>query len=180
VIRFAILGASVIALSVCVETQADESQAYERAVASLAAGHKGATVMAGYNTLEAAGIKAFPVLIAHVKDTAKAAPGYFEEEATDRFGNVEQPTVGDVCYRLVRHEVEGDWPKGFRDCQVLTKENVTMWWETHRTKSLREMRLETARISLARAKKKRERVRSETTEAAVQFLTQRLKQIQKD
>jgi hypothetical protein len=178
--RLATLIAALFAVAVCVETRADQRQAYERAVASLAAGHKDATVLAGYNTLEAAGLKAFPVLIAHVKDTAKAAPGHFEEEATDRFGNIEQPTVGDVCYRLVRHEVEGDWPKGFRDCQVLTKENVTTWWETHRTKSLREMRLETVRISLARAKQKLEKVKSETTKAAVLFLTERLKQIQEN
>jgi hypothetical protein len=178
--RLAILGASLVAPTVCVETRADEREAYERAVASFAAGHTDATVMAGYKTLEVAGTKAFPVLIAHVKDTAKAAPGHFEEEATDRFGNIEQPTVGEVCYRLVRYEVEGDWPKGFRDCQVLTKENVTTWWDTHRTKSLREMRFETVRISLARAKQKLEKVKSETTEAAVRFLTKRLKQIQED
>ncbi len=163
-----------------VETQADDGQSYERAVASLAAGHKDATVMAGHETLEAAGTKAFPVLIAHVKDTAKAAPGHFEEEATDQFGNIEQPTVGDVFYRLVRHEVEGAWPKGFRDYQVLTKENVTSWWDKHRTKTLHEMRLETVRISLDRAKKELEKVKSETTEAAVQFLTARLKTLQEN
>lgn len=142
-------GLALVALAACAESRADERQAYESAVALLAVGQRDASVMAAYRTLEAAGIKAFPVLIAHVKDTAKAAPGHFEEEATDQFGNIEQPTVGDVCYRLVRHEVEGDWPKGFRDYQVLTKENVTTWWEKHRTKSLHEMRLETVRISLA-------------------------------
>src|SRR5579871_898017 len=116
----ATLGAALVAAVVSAPTRADERQAYESAVASLAAGHRDATVMAGYTTLEAAGIKAFPVLIAHVKDTARAAPGHFEEEQTDRFGNIERPTVGDVCYRLVRHEVEGVWPKGFRHNQVLT------------------------------------------------------------
>lgn len=172
--------AILVAATVCAASQADDRQAYERAVASLTAGHRDATVMAGYNTLEAAGTKAFPVLIAHVKDTAKAAPGHFEEEATDRFGNIEQPTVGDVCFRLLRHEVEGDWPKGFRDLQVLTKENVTTWWETHRTKSLREMRLETVRISLARAKQDFEKHKLPISEAAVRFLTKRLKQIQEN
>jgi hypothetical protein len=172
--------AILVAAILCATSQADDRQAYERAVASLAVGHNDAVVMAGYKTLEAAGTKAFPVLIAHVKDTVKAAPGHFEEARVDRLGNIEQPTVGDVCFRLMRYEVEGDWPKGFRDYQVLTKENVTTWWEKHRTKSLREMRLETTRISLARAKQELEQVKSETTEAAVRFLTERLKQIQEN
>ena len=154
-VRFclATLAAVLVTAAACRPTRADERQVYESAVASLAAGHRDATVMAGYKTLEAAGIKAFPVLIAHVKDTAKAVPGHFEEARIDRHGNIERPTVGDVCYRLVRHEVEGDWPKRFRHNQVLTEDNVTTWWETHRTNSLHEMRLETARISLARAKR---------------------------
>jgi hypothetical protein len=181
-IRFCLvtLDVALVAAMLCVNTRADETSAYERAVASLAAGHRDATVMASYKTLEAAGIKAFPVLLAHVKDTVNAAPGYFVEARVDRFGNIEQPTVGDVCFRLMRHEVEGDWPKGFRDYQVLTKENVTTWWDTHRTKSLHEMRLETVRISLARAKKELEKVKSETTEAAVRFLTERSKAIQEN
>ncbi len=149
----ATLGATLVAATVSVETRADETQAYERAVASLTAGRSDATVMAGYETLEAAGSQAFPVLIVHVNDTTKAPPGHFEEEALDRFGNIERPTVGDVCFRLLRHEVEGDWPKGFRDYQNLRKENVVAWWEKHRTKSLREMRLETVRISLARPRR---------------------------
>jgi len=174
------LGAALVAAAMCAPTRADERQAYESAVASLAAGHRDATVMAGYKTLEAAGIKAFPVLIAHVKDTARVSPGRFEEAKIDRFGHIEQPTVGDVCYRLVRHEVEGDWPKGFRHNQVLTKDSVTTWWETHRTNSLHEMRLETARISLARAKKDLEKTKSEITEAAVRFLTQRLQKLERE
>ena len=40
------------------------------------------------------------------------------------------------------------------------------------------MRLETVRISLARAKKDFEKDKSETTEAAVRFLAERLKQSQ--
>jgi hypothetical protein len=174
----ATLAAALVA--VAAPTRADEKQACESAVASLAAGHREATVMAGYKTLEAAGIKAFPVLIAHVKDTAQAADAHFEEAKIDRFGNIERPTVGDVCYRLVRHEVEGDWPKGFRHNQVLTKDNVTRWWETHRTNSLHDMRLETARISLERAKKELEKTKSETTEAAVRFLTERLQKLERE
>ena len=182
IIRFCLstLPAALVAAAVCAATRADERQAYESAVASLAAGHRDATVMAAYKTLEAAGIKAFPVLIAHVTDTAKAAPGHFEEARIDEFGNIERPTVGDVCYRLVRHEVEGDWPKGFRDNQVLTKNNVTRWWETHRTNSLHEMRLETARISLARAKKDFEKNKTETAEAAVRFLSERLQRLERE
>jgi hypothetical protein len=175
----ATFGAALVVAVVSALTRADERQAYESAVASLAAGHRDATVMAGHKALEAAGIKAFPVLIAHVKDTARAG-GHFEEARIDRFGNIERPTVGDVCYRLVRHEVEGDWPKGFRHNQVLTKDSVTTWWETHRTNSLHEMRLETVRISLARAKKELEKTKSETTEAAVRFLTERLQKLERE
>ena len=83
-IRFglATLGATLVAATVSVETRADETQAYERAVASLTAGRSDATVMAGYETLEAAGSQAFPVLIVHVNDTTKAPPGHFEEECS--------------------------------------------------------------------------------------------------
>jgi len=174
----ATLGTAIVAVAGCARTRADERQAYESAVASLAAGHRDATVMAGYKTLEAAGVKAFPVLIAHVKDIAEAAPDHFVEARVDRLGKIERPTIGDVCYRLVRHEVEGDWPKGFQHNHVLTKDNVRTWWETHRTNSLHEMRLETARNSLARANKDFEKNKSETTEAAVRFLTERLQKLE--
>jgi len=133
------LGAALVAAAMCAPMRADDTQTYESAVASLAAGHRDATVLAGYKTLKAAGIKAFPVLIAHVKDTVRAG-GHFEEARIDRHGNIEQPTVGDVCYRLVQHEVEGDWPKGFRDNQVLTKDSVTTWWETHRGRKTGQVR----------------------------------------
>ena len=163
-----------------VETRADDGQSYERAVASLAAGHKDATVMAGHETPRGGGNQGVSGADRTCQGHGQGCSRYFEEEATDQFGNIEQPTVGDVCYRLVRHEVEGAWPKGFRDYQVLTKENVTSWWDKHRTKTLHEMRLETVRISLDRAKKELEKVKSETTEAAVQFLTARLKTLQEN
>jgi hypothetical protein len=176
----AALVAALVGAVVFVETRADETQAYERAVTSLAAGHSDVTVLVGYRTLEAAGTKAFRVLIAHVKDTVKAAPGHFEEARIDQFGNIEQPTVGDVCFRLVRHEVEGDWPKGFRYYQVLTKDGVASWWNKHQTQSLHEMRLETARISLARAKKDFEKVKSQAIDSAVRFLTARLQKVERE
>jgi hypothetical protein len=152
---------------------------YERAVASLAAGQSEATVAAGYKTLVAAGPKAFPMLISNLKDTAKAFPS-FVEERVDEFGNLEEPTIGDVCFRLMRYEVEGVCPKGFRDYQVLTEENVANWWETHRTKSLREMRIETARISLERVTKEFGRERSEVTQGAFRFFTERLEKVERE
>ena len=62
----------------------------------------------------------------------------------------------------------------------MTKDNVTTWWVTHRTNSLHEMRLETVRISLARAKQDLEKTKSETTESAVRFLTERLQKLERE
>jgi len=42
------------------------------------------------------------------------------------------------------------------------------------------MRLETVRISLARAKKDFEKDKSETTEAAARFLTERLQKLERE
>jgi hypothetical protein len=103
----------IVALQIGVAAFAwdDDAQSYEAAVASLTDGTSKAKVDAAVKLLEQAGEKAFPVLIAHRNDKQKAAFGQFVEERVDRFGRLEEPTVGDVCFCTIRYEVEGKWPK---------------------------------------------------------------------
>jgi hypothetical protein len=162
---------SVLVIAAGCGSARDDERSYERAVASLAADNGVETAQSGFETLALAETKAFPVLIAHVHDSTRAA---FSLQG-DRIGD---PTVGSVCFQILQTEVEGEFPKSLLDYHILTSAYVRQWWEQHKTKSLPEIRLESAQMSLDMAKKDYAKDKLKSTEYAVKFLTEHLKEVQ--
>jgi hypothetical protein len=134
----------------------------------------------GVPTRISAGTKAFPVLVAHRGDIAKASHVFqrvvFDVDASGN-ATFHLPTIGDACFDVLQAQVEGEWLKGYRQYHVLSPETVAEWWELHKTKSLRELRLETARLSLEAARKDFRKDRAPFHKQAVEFFEKHLKDI---
>jgi hypothetical protein len=127
---------------------------YETAVASLGKASGAELVQKAIAVLERAGTTAFPTLLAHLNDKTTASEA-FQHEVEDNHGNVLSPTVGEVCFDLIQHQVEGNWPKAYRQYYFLNPQNVVAWWQSRKQKSLNELRIEAARASLRKARERR-------------------------
>lgn len=144
-----------------------ETSAFEQAVTELAVGNDDKTVAKAIDQLREAGTKAFPVLISNVSDTSIAS-STLQEATTGR------TTVGDACFGILQMQVEDAWPKSLRKFHALNRNNVTKWWSTRKSKSLRELRLEAAQNSLSAAKKALNERDSEETRDSIRFIEKRL------
>jgi hypothetical protein len=151
--------------------QTDES--YEAAIAGLAANSGAQRVEKAIATLETAGTKAFPALLAHLSDTT-AAFEVFQHEVQDVYGNVPSPTMGDACFDLVQGQIEGNWPKGLRQYYALSRTNIVSWWYARKEKSLKDLRIETALTSWTMARRRRGTSRYDP--GAVRFLEKHLRE----
>lgn len=146
---------------------------FEAAIASLAETSDAQRVSRAIVTLKSAGTKAFPALLEHLNDTTTASEA-FQHEVQDIHGNVSSPTIGEACFDLIQHQIEGNWPKGFRQYYVLSPTNVVSWWQARKEKSLKELRIEAARTSLTRARQ--HRGTSSYWPEAVRFLERHLRE----
>ena len=131
-------------------SQSDGS--YESAIASLSENSDPAQVARAIAVLESAGTKAFPALLAHLNDTARASV-VFQNKAIVRLdakGNVigHHPTIAEVCFDLIQGQVEGNWPKGYRQLLCSFANERVSWWQARKEKSLKELQLEAAQESL--------------------------------
>ena len=148
---------------------------YEAAIASLAKISDAQRVSKAIAMLNGAGTKAFPALLAHLND-ATTASDVFQRAVQHIHGNVPSPTIGEACFDLIQGQIEGNWPKGFRQYYVLSATNVARWWQARKEKSLRELRIEVARTSLTRARQSRGT--SSYWPEAVRFLEKHLREAQ--
>src|SRR5262245_25790395 len=128
---------------------------YEQHIRHFASNTPPAKVEAALRTLREAGTNSFPALLEHLKDNALAEPRFFTR-AVGKLGPdgtflPATPTIGDACFDLLQDQIEGTWPKGFRDYYVLTPETVGDWLARHSGLSLQQLRVEAAQQSLSRA-----------------------------
>jgi hypothetical protein len=158
-------------------SQTDES--YERAIASLSENSDAKQVADAIAVLKSAGTKAFPALLAHLNDTARASVVFqrakMEFDTKGNVMDVHHPTIGEACFDLIQNQVEGNWPKGYREFYVLSPKNVVGWWQARKAKPLKELQLETAQESLTRARQRRGK--SGYARDAVRFLEQHLREL---
>ena len=89
-----------------------------------------------------------------------------------------EPTIGDACFDLLHGQIEGVWPKGFRDHHVLDRSNVREWLADRKNNSLNELRLECAKLSLDSAKQQHDENPSDWTKSCVEFLADNLRKVQ--
>ena len=151
---------------------------YETAIASLSENTDAAQVAGAIKALERAGTKAFPALLAHLNDTARASLVFQSAKMeVDEKGNVRihHPTIGEACFALIQGQVEGNWPKAYRQYYVLSPQNVVSWWQARKAKPLKELQLETAQASLTQARQ--QRGKSGYSREAVRFLERHLREL---
>jgi len=155
---------------------------YELAVGAFAFGKPAEETSAAITLLTSAGVDAFDVLLKHLDDDARASDGHFMRAMVtiNEKGNVGpyEPTIGDACFDLLHGQIEGVWPKGYRDHHVLDRSNIHEWLAERNNKSLNELRLECATLSLENAKQKHDENQTDWTESCVEFLADNLKTIQ--
>ena len=187
VMRFTLMKPRILILFVeaclifAISIRAQSSQtdgSYESAIASLSENSNAAQVADAIAVLEGAGTKAFPALLAHLNDTARASVVFQRAMMeVDAKGNVmvHQPTIGEACFDLIQNQVEGNWPKGYRQYYVLSPNNVVSWWQARKAKPLKELQLETAQASLTQARQRRGK--SGYWREAVRFLEEHLREV---
>ena len=158
-------------------SQTDRS--YETAIASLSENSDAAQVAGAVAALESAGTKAFPALLAHLNDTARASVVFqgalMDVDAKGNVLGLHHPTIGEACFALIQNQVEGNWPKGYRQYYVLSPKNVVGWWQARKAKPLKELQLETAQASLTQARQLRGK--SGYSREAVRFLERHLREL---
>jgi hypothetical protein len=152
---------------------------YEPHIKNLAAGSPEKDIKASLRTLEAAGIAAFPTLIAHFSSREPAEPRFFQrqvaERAPDGTFRMHRPTIGEVCFDIVQGQIEGNWPKGFRQYYVLTPINTKEWLDAHSGLKLAQLRRSSLTESLRRAEADLAKDQSaEFFKTAVAFLREEL------
>lgn len=128
---------------------------YEKCVQRLAAGTPQEQIKKALKVLDAAGRDAFPTLISHFSDTTPAEPTTFPRDIVEigPDGSIRpyRPTVGEVCFDLLQGQVEGNWPKAYRQYYVLSPDNAQQWLAAHQGMTLEQLRMVAARESLQRA-----------------------------
>jgi hypothetical protein len=119
---------------------------YDVHIRNLAFNSSPQSIRTALKALVDAGTNAFPTLIAHLNDQELASP-------TFQAATAKRPTIGDACFDILQQQVEGAWPKAYRDYCVLSPGTTPRWLARHAAKPLRELRIEAARESLGRAEK---------------------------
>ena len=153
---------------------------YDDAIDSFALGTPDSETDDAVELIESAGVDAFRALIARLDD---------ETDACDRFmGSVGfigpgphkpyHPPIGGACFDILQGQIEGVWPKGYRQYHVLNHSNIQKWLEQRKNKILNELQMECARVSLDTAKQKHEQNPSDWTKSCVEFLTDNLQKVQ--
>jgi hypothetical protein len=171
-----------VCLMFAISIRAQSSQtdvSYETAIASLSENTDAAQVARAVEVLESAGTKAFPALLAHLNDTARASAVFqgalMDVDAKGNVIGLHHPTIGEACFALIQNQIEGNWPKGYRQYYVLSPKNLVSWLEARKAKTLKELQLETAQASLTQARQRRSK--SGYWREAVRFLEGHLREL---
>ncbi len=155
---------------------------FEKVIQSLAEGTPSAETNAAIELIGSSGVEAFDTLVAHLEDRTPASYNHFARAmiTVDKDGNhrAYEPTIGDACFDLLQGQIEGNWAKGCRDYYVLTHANIRDWLAARNGKTLHELRLECARLSLEAARREHESEPREITQSCVDFLTENLARVE--
>ena len=156
----------------------------EAAVQMFAAGTPDKDTVAAIQFVKSAGVKAFPALLNHLGDKTEAAQRHFMQESVmrDKDGNWGPyvPTISSACFDIIQNQVEGGWPKLYRQSQVLNRSNVRDWLRQREGKTLGELRIECATLSLEKAKEMQKGDSSDDAKEYVKFFVDNLRQVRSE
>jgi len=153
---------------------ASEQIEYEQHIQKLAFGTPTEQIEIAISALESAGPAAYPALVGHLKDSTRAADDF---QTQDVLWDLGHPSIGDVCFDIIQGQVEGRWPKGYRQYYVLTPQNTKRWLDAHKGLSLRELRIAAAQESLRRAESEiRHNTANDFQKGMIKFLRDNLQE----
>ena len=155
---------------------------YDAAVKSFALGTPTEETTAAIKLVESAGTDAFDSLLDHLDDKTRASDNHFMRAMVtiDENGNAGpyEPTIGDASFDILQGQIEGVWPKAYRDHYILNRSNIRDWLQKRDGKSLHELRLECAKSSLESAKSKHEQHPTDWSKSCVEFVAENLTDVQ--
>ena len=175
-LRTSVLFILILSLG-CVSTT-NQNQ-YEAAISKLKLGTPATETDAAVKLLESGGIGAFDALVAHLDDETNASDllmgdvGYIDAAPAEPF----HVSIGYACFDILQFQIEGCWPKSYRQYYVLTDENIRGWLSNRKTKTLGQLRIECAERSLEVAERTNRENPTEHSKDSVSFLTDNLNKV---
>jgi hypothetical protein len=140
---------------------ADDFSGYVRQLAAIMPERD---AMRAERALGEAGLRAFPTLLAHLGDREPIQASLNHRDVSGT------PTVGELCFDIIQVQIEGNWPKGYRQFYTLTPGNAKEWLDAHKSHSLQQLQLTSREESLRRAEAELAADPSDLTTKAVAFL----------
>ena len=174
-----LLLSSLAALVAGCSTAPNDGDRYEQLVRQFAADMPPDTAQAAMAALRQAGTAAFPALLAHLNDATPAAPGVFQRAELRRESGgtytAVAPTIGDACFDVLQGQIEGVWPKAYRDYYVVSKQSVHQWLARRPGATLQQLRIDAAQEALRRAEAETPKAgESDFHTQALEFLRKKL------
>ena len=156
------------------------ANAYDSAIDSFALGTSISETNDAVLLIETAGVDAFSALIARLDDESDACDRLLGDVAFIGEGphKPHHPSIGEACFQILQSQIEGVWPKVFREFHVLTRSNIREWLEQRKSSTLNELQVECAKMSLDSAQRKHEQNPTEWTKTCVEFLSKNLARVQ--
>ena len=128
---------------------------YAKAFDTLVDAQSNKDVNRAISVLVAAGIEAFPSLLAHLNDkrpTKETWLGESEERMTpDGKWYFTRSTVGETCFDILHRSIEGFWQPPYQHFYTITPDNVKQWVEAHNGETREQMAESARKESLRRA-----------------------------
>ncbi len=118
-------------------TSGVESTDFSLVIDGLSAEHSREEALVAHRELVAGGKQVFPALLNRLDDKTVS-----HIEFQSSVVPFVPPPIGQVCFDILRFQIEGRWPIGFRDHRVLNRTNISQWIEEHSSQSLIEMRID--------------------------------------
>lgn len=134
-LKLTVLMLSLSSLLAGCTTGADQTD-FSLVIDSLSAEHSREESLAAHHTLVAGGVNAFPALLNRLDDDMTS-----HIEFQGAVVPYTPPPIGQVCFDILRSQIEGSWPKGFRKHRILDRTNISQWIEEHASQTLTEMRV---------------------------------------
>lgn len=113
----------------------EEMNEFSKLVDALSEEHSIEKALAARSELVSASKQAFPVLLNRLNDQT-----YTHIEFLGSVSTTDLPSIGQVCFEILRIQIEGRWLKGMIQFHILDQSNITQWVNNHSLKSLTEMR----------------------------------------
>jgi hypothetical protein len=136
--------------------------------------------------IRAGGVSALLVLVTQL-DNTEIAHSCFEstnsvviDSISDEVtGKMKTVALGKVAFDLIQEIVEGQVPWGYREYFLLNPNNAKDWILSRKTKSLIELQIEAAEVTLKKALKMQREDQSEFSRKFVEFSKLRLERVRK-